>query len=366
MTTRLVSSPLRQRWSQLGNLGFMLVYGIPALLIGSTWLGAGSAQPQLWVWVPLAIGYVLVPLLQALWPYPAPLLDAGHCHGAWLLYHRCLLWFSLPAQLGMLYVATDYAVSGPLQGWSVLGHLLTTGVFSAIFAINISHELIHRPQALDRLLGGLLLSTVCFGTFKVVHVQIHHRYVATPFDFATARRGQSIYAFWWQCWVGNVRDAWHCERARLAKLQQPWWRSELLAWYSYSLLWLTLALALWGWQGGLFFLAQALLAIMKLDCINYLQHYGLTRRLGPDRRYEPVQAQHAWSQGLFVHDLLLLNLFRHGDHHAHPQLPYHLLRADRPAPQYPYNYALMVCLIFVPRLFQAVVHPILDSVEVEA
>lgn len=365
MATRLLSPP-RYRWSQLGNLGFLLVYAIPALFVGCTWLGAWSAQPQLWVWLPLAIGYGLVPALQAVWPHPVPLLEASHGRAPWPLYHRALLWLSLPAQLGMLYVATDYAVSGALHGWSYAGHLLTTGVLSAIFAINISHELIHRPQAVERTLGGLLLSTVWFGTFKVVHVQIHHRYVATPLDFATARRGQGIYGYWLQCFTGNVRAAWRCECARLATRQQRWWRSELLLWYGLSFLWLGLALALWGWPGALFFLAQAMLAIMKLDCINYLQHYGLTRRLGRDGRYEPVQERHAWSQGLFLHDLLLLNLFRHGDHHAHPQRPYHLLRLDRPTPRYPYNYALMVLLVFVPRLFQAVVHPILDRFEANA
>jgi alkane 1-monooxygenase len=354
-------SPPRQRLLALGNVSFIVVYAIPALLMGSVWLGRTTGYVNLWSWAPLLIAYGLVPLLQALWPRPVPLLpDAVGDSPPWRLYHRLLLWLSLPAQLAMLYLATDHWQAAALHGWGYAGHLLSTGIFSGMFAINLSHELIHRRQHLERGLGGVLLSTVGFGTFKVVHMQIHHRYVGTPLDFATARRGQSIYAFWRQCFRGNVREAVRCERQRCARTGQPLWRSELVLWYGLSGGWLALVLARWGWMGGGFFLAQSLLAIMKLDCINYLQHYGLTRRRDSTGRFEPVQEHHAWSQGLYLHDLFLLNLLRHGDHHAHPQRPYQLLRTYQDAPCYPYNYALMILLSFVPRLFRHVVHPVLD------
>lgn len=354
-------SQARKRYHALGNISFICIYAIPALLMGSVWLGRTTGYVNLCSWLPLVMGYGLVPLLQALWPRPLPLLpDTVGDRPPWGLYHRLLLWLSLPAQLAMLYVTTHHWQAAALHGWGYAGHLLTTGVFSGMFAINLSHELIHRRQRLERGLGGMLLSTVGFGTFKIVHVQIHHRYVGTPLDFATARRGQSIYSFWRQCLVGNICAALRCERQRCARTGQPLWRSELILWYGLSGGWFVLALLLWGWMGGVFFIAQGLLAIMKLDCINYLQHYGLTRRVDSTGRFEPVQKHHAWSQGLYLHDLLLVNLLRHGDHHAHPQRPYQLLRAYEETPHYPYNYALMILLAFVPGVFRSVVHPVLD------
>lgn len=354
-------SARRQCFRILGNLSFLFVYAIPAVFLVSVWLGRTTGYANLCSWLPLLLAYGLVPLLQALWPRPLPLLpeEVGN-NPAWQLYHRLLLWLSVPAQLAMLYVATAHWQAAALHGWGYAGHLLTTGIFSGMLAINLSHELIHHRQSLERCLGGVLLSTVGFGTFKIVHRQIHHRYVGTPLDFATARRGQSIYSFWRQCLVGNVSAALRCERQRCARTGKPLWRSELLLWYGLSGMWLALALTLWGWMGGVFFLAQSLLAIMKLDCINYLQHYGLTRRLDNTGRFEPVQEHHAWSQGFYLHDLFLLNLLRHGDHHAHPQRPYQLLRTYEDTPHYPYNYALMILLSFVPSVFRHVVHPILD------
>jgi alkane 1-monooxygenase len=105
---------------------------------------------------------------------------------------------------------------------------------------------------------------------------------------------------------------------------------------------------------------QALVATLMLDWTNYLQHYGLSRKLESDGRYEPVQAHHAWSQSLFIHDLVLFNLFRHGDHHVNPQRPYPALRADADVPRYPYDLAFMYGIALIPPLFQRIVHPTLE------
>src|SRR5262245_7037668 len=96
-------SPTRQHLPALGNISFACGYTIPALLIGSVWLGRTTSYVNLCSWLPLVIGYCLVPLLQALWPHPRPLLPDTIGDGPrWGRYHRLLLWLSLPAQLTML------------------------------------------------------------------------------------------------------------------------------------------------------------------------------------------------------------------------------------------------------------------------
>lgn len=342
-------------------IGFLLAYAIPGLLIACIWLGTVFGCLDVMVFVPLLVGYVAVPIIQWCLPHvPPPPPAEVQQSAAWRIYHRLLLLLALPAQLAMLAVATEAWVNGGVGMAGRLGLLLTTGVFSAMFAINIAHHLIHQRHRLARALGGVLLSTVGFGSFKVIHLRVHHRYVGTPLDFATARRGQTIYAFWRQSFVGNFATALRLERRRLARTGRGPWRSELMAWSACSLFWLGLGAAFWGWQGVVFLVLQAVLAMMKLDCINYLQHYGLTRERDADGRPQPVGPQHAWTQALFLHDLILLNLPRHADHHVNPERPFELL-ADRPeAPRYPYNYALMVGLLLVPPLFRRVVHPCLD------
>jgi len=345
-------------------MGFLVVFLIPGIVMLSVALGAVYGFPNLAIWSPWFVGYVLVPFVQMRWPREPVHLSAERASSAgWTAYYRILPLLALPVQLAMLAVTTAAFVSGRYNGAGLIILTLTTGVFSAMFAVNTAHELIHRRDGLDRALGGLLLSTVSFGTFKVVHLQVHHRYVGTPLDFATARRGQTIYSFWLQSLAGNFAEAIRRERTRLRRAGKRAWHSELVPWFACTLLWLAASVQWWGWRGGLFFLMQSVIAIMYLDVINYLQHYGLTRQLGSGGRPEPVQDHHSWTAAMFLDDLLLLNLTRHAHHHSQPQHPYQLLTDSPDAPRYPYSYGVMTMLLLVPALFRRVVHPCLDEFE---
>jgi alkane 1-monooxygenase len=345
-------------------MGFLVVFLIPGIVMLSVAVGAMSGYPNLAIWAPWIVGYVIVPFVQMRWPRePLQTSPERAASPAWTAYYRILPLLALPVQLAMLDVTTTAFVSGryDVPGRTVL--TLTTGIFSAMFAVTIAHELIHRRERLDRILGGLLLSTVSFGTFKIVHLQVHHPHVGTPLDFATARRGQTIYSFWLQSLAGNFLEAVRRERMRLRRSGKPAWNSELVPWSACTLLWLAGSMHWWGPLGGLFFLMQSLIAILYLDVINFLQHYGLTRRLGSGGRPEPVQDHHSWTAAMFLDDLLLLNLPRHAHHHSQPQRPYHLLQDSPDAPRYPYSYGVMTMLLLVPALFRRVAHPCLDRFE---
>jgi alkane 1-monooxygenase len=174
-------------------MGFLLSFLVPALVIGSIWLGPRLGHPNAILALPFVTAYILVPVVEAVWPQAPFQLSAKKAAAAgWTSYYRVLPLLSVPAQLAMVATATAAFVSSSLNLPARILLVLTTGVFSAMFAITVAHELIHRRQKLDRFLGGVLLSTVSFGTFKIVHLQVHHPYVGTPLDFATARRGQTI------------------------------------------------------------------------------------------------------------------------------------------------------------------------------
>lgn len=355
------SQPLRRYFT---SLGFLAIYALPAIPMLSGWLGQSTSHPNAFACLPLVIAYGLPLLVSAIAPKgidPIP-KEIVQMPG-WQLYYRGLLWLSLPVQLSMLFITRQYWQAGTFNVWGSVAYLLSVGIYSGAFAITIGHELIHHSQRCDRILGGLLLSTVGFGSFKSVHLKIHHRYVATPLDFATAQRGQTIYGFWWRNLVGNVTEAIRCDRAELKRTKRAFWQSELLLWTAFSVLWLSLAIGLGQWQGGLFWILQALIGILKLDWTNYLQHYGLTRQQTADGHYEPVKATHAWSLEFFLLDFALINLMRHGEHHARPQQLYPTLKNEAAAPQYPYNYAAMYFLSLVPSLFRRVVHPCLDQIQ---
>jgi alkane 1-monooxygenase len=208
-----------------------------------------------------------------------------------------------------------------------------------------------------------LLSTVGLGSFKTSHLQIHHHLVGTPLDFSTARRGQSLYGFWRQSLVGNFYDAFRAEHKHLAKAGRSMWHSELLIWYGWTVLWLAIAILLWGAVGAVFFVVQGFIAVMKLDCINYLQHYAMVRNRLPNGHFEHVQPHHTWSNDRIIDDFVLLNLPRHAEHHVHAHTPDHLLRPQPTSPQYPYCYGWMCLIALVPPLFWRIVHPYLEANE---
>jgi alkane 1-monooxygenase len=175
-------------------MGFLVTFLIPGIVILSVAVGATYGYPNLAIWAPLFVGYVIVPIVQMRWPREIETPPERVASPAWTAFYRILPLLALPAQLAMLAVTTAAFVSGRYDALGLIVLTVTTGMFSAMFAVNIAHELIHRRERLDRILGGLLLSTVSFGSFKIVHLQVHHPYVGTPLDFATARRGQNIYS----------------------------------------------------------------------------------------------------------------------------------------------------------------------------
>ena len=263
----------------------------------------------------------------------------------------------------------------PLQLWNVLsgvvvatqlnsvlawiGWIVSIGTISSVMAITVAHELIHKNERLEQLTGGILLATVCYGGFKIEHVRGHHVHVSTPDDASSARFGESLYGFVPRAICRNVRNAWRLEAQRLQQKGLPVWsrHNELLGWHGLSLAFALLLFALFGWQGLLLFLGQSLVAIVLLETVNYIEHYGLHRRRGDDGRYERVTHQHSWNSSHRLSNLLLFHLQRHSDHHAFPKRRYPILRHFDDSPQLPAGYPAMVVLAWLPPLWFAVMNP---------
>jgi alkane 1-monooxygenase len=122
---------------------------------------------------------------------------------------------------------------------------------------------------------------------------------------------------------------------------------------------LALALALGGWEGLGLFLMQAGVAVWQLELVNYVEHYGLTRRHLGQGRYEPVRPRHSWNASQRASNWLLINRQRHSDHHCKPDRRYPLLQtyAEDEAPLLPWGYPVMTTLAMVPPLWRRVMNP---------
>ncbi|UWN50030.1 Alkane 1-monooxygenase 2 [Alcanivorax sp. ALC70] len=114
---------------------------------------------------------------------------------------------------------------------------------------------------------------------------------------------------------------------------------------------------LFGWQGVLFFCAQSFVAAFTLEVINYIEHYGLHRRVKDNGRYERVTPAHSWNSNYLLTNLALFQLQRHSDHHAYAKRRYQVLRHYEESPQLPGGYAAMYVLALFPPLWKKVMNP---------
>src|SRR5699024_8093820 len=114
------------------------------------------------------------------------------------------------------------------------------------------------------------------------------------------------------------------------------------------------ALGAFGWSIAPWLAAQAAIGALVLEAVNYLEHYGLLREPQAGGRLGPVLPEHSWNGDHPGSNVLLLNLQRHSDHHAHGGRRYQALRSHDEAPQLPAGYALMVLMALFPPLWRIV------------
>jgi alkane 1-monooxygenase len=275
-------------------------------------------------------------------------------------YYRWCTYLFIPIQYAGLIFACWLWSSGDLNTIESLGLALTMGVVGGI-AINTAHELGHKRASSEKWLSRVALAQTGYGHFFIEHNRGHHVKVATPEDPASARLGESFWAFLPRTVVGSLNSAWEIETARLDRLGKSHWgvhNDVLSAWAMTVVLFGGLA-AVFGPVVLPYLLVQAVIGFSLLEVVNYLEHYGLLRQKREDGRYERCRPEHSWNSNNVASNVLLYHLQRHSDHHANPTRRYQALRHVDEAPQLPTGYAGMIVLAWFPPLWRRVMDPIL-------
>ncbi|MFI5721012.1 alkane 1-monooxygenase [Nocardia sp. NPDC051750] len=277
-------------------------------------------------------------------------------------YYRWCTFLFLPIQFIGLVIAGYMWTSPELALIDKLGLTATLGIVSGV-GINAAHELGHRAEHLERWLAKIALAQSGYGHFFIEHNRGHHVRVATPEDPASARFGESLWAFIPRSIVGGFRSALTLERERLSRKGKRWFcrDNQLLQAWSMSVVLFGSMILVFGPGLIPFLVLQAAIGIGLLETVNYLEHYGLLRARRADGRYERCSPRHSWNSDRLVTNVFLLHLQRHSDHHANPGRRYQTLRSSDEAPQLPFGYATMLLIAAVPPLWRAVMdHRVLD------
>ena len=320
----------------------LLVFAcLPALVAWGLWSAPAS------VWFVILGVQAAIALLERLpglqhSPPPAPTDTA---------WDRATPRLHVVLQLGLLAFGTALCATGqPSVGLVVLAGL-AVGWVTGSMGITLAHELGHSRSALDRAAAWLLMGSVLYAHFMVEHYRGHHVRAATAQDPASARLGESLWRFLPRTLWGGWRSAWALESARLQRHRRSWLTSPLAWAVGGQLAWLCALGATWGWRAVLFWVVQAAHAVLLLETVNYIEHYGLQRRQeGEDGRFEPFGAGHAWGADHRISNFLLVNLQRHADHHMHPWKPYATLQ-EQDGPRLPASYAGCVFLAWCSPLW---------------
>lgn len=269
-----------------------------------------------------------------------------------------LLYLNIPI-IYFLIFKTIATIQGEVHVLEMTGFLLNLGIVLGTAGINVAHEIGHRNGIWNKIAASSLLIPSLYGHFTLEHNTGHHKWVATPDDPATAKFGQSIYQFWRSVVPGVYSKAWELSFIKMEREGKPKFHySNELIWISLSQL-LLFAFFFWigGWPVLFFCLGAALVSFSLLECIDYVEHYGLERKKLPSGKYERVNYQHSWNSDHDLGRIFLYELTRHTDHHMNANRKYQVLRHMDNCPELPYGYPASILMALVPPIWFKVMNP---------
>ncbi len=258
----------------------------------------------------------------------------------------------MPLSLSSVLIFGFWKTSKSTISWYDLISLsVSCGILLGAFGITSAHELVHRRSKFLRGLGVFLLMLVNFAHWGIEHVYGHHKNVSTPYDPASARRNEIIYSFWIREYFGSLVSSF---RISPLKFSIYWFMTAVSGFIIYRFLNVTALL---------FWLIASLTAILLLQTVDYIEHYGLYRKETSNGRFEPFTFRHAWDSDSWLTNSLLFNLGLHSHHHEKASLSFVRLNSNPAAPRMPVGYSFTVVLALFPFLYIPFMNRKLDNLK---
>ena len=234
-----------------------------------------------------------------------------------------------------------------------LGRILSMGLVCGGYGINVAHELGHRNNKFEQFLSKTLLLSSLYMHFFIEHNRGHHKRVSTKEDPSSARYGENIFSFWIRSVFTGYISAWNIEFLRLKRLKKFKFslENEMLRFQLIQVFFVSSIYFVFGTQITIYFLFAAVMGFLLLETVNYIEHYGLQRKININGKYERVQPFHSWNSNHPVGRIMLFELSRHSDHHFNASRKYQVLKNHDNSPEMPTGYPGMMILSLIPPLW---------------
>ncbi len=338
---------------------YLLAYLTPAFAFIGIWLGGP--------WSPAAVYFAfgIIPVMELISPehdsnIPAE-KEQKYTSNRFFLY---LLYLNVFILYGLIAYFSWTVTHRPLTLFEFIGMTGSLGIIIGT-NINVAHELGHKHHPLDQWLAKILLVPAFYNHFTIEHNLGHHKDVGTPWDPATSRKNEILYAFWIRCISGTYRNAWKLTLKTLERENASFFsfRNGMLWGHAAQLTYLSIAWAYGGWVLVACLVGAGIVGFLLLESVNYIEHYGLTRKLLPSGKYERVETFHSWNSNHEAGRIFLYELTRHADHHYKSTRPYQVLRHWDESPQLPYGYPMSILISFFPPLWFSIMNPRVEEIE---
>ena len=277
----------------------------------------------------------------------------------WILY--AIVLFQVP----MLFLFFNSMQEESLSWVDRLGRIATMGMLCGTFGINVGHELGHRVNKFEKWLAKLSLMTSLYMHFYIEHNKGHHKNVATPEDPSSARFGEPVYTFWFRTIFYSYLSAWKIANQEMEKKGKRKWglENEMVQAHIIQLGFLLTIYFMYGFAILGYYLVAAVMGILLLETVNYIEHYGLSRILIAEGKYERARPAHSWNSNHVIGRMMLFELSRHSDHHFMASRKYQVLKHHEDAPQMPTGYPGMMLLSLFPPAWFMVMNKRIDSLK---
>ncbi|MEM9579701.1 MAG: alkane 1-monooxygenase [Pseudomonadota bacterium] len=322
---------------------------ICATLVLVAGLCLGAVLGGIWVWGALIYVTVfaygvdrLTPVLLANAPADAEFPAADPLSVALALAHLVVLG---------LAVRSLALSDAPLPEKMAL--FLAVSLFAGQVGHPNAHELIHRSGRRLRQLGKLVYISILMGHHASSHPLVHHVHVGTADDPVSAPLGRGFWRFFGRAWLGSFKAGARAESKRRNAHAQGLHPYVIYIGGAAAVLGLAFAIA--GPGGVLIWIAISGYAQLQIFLSDYVQHYGLRRRMQENGKPEPVGPEHSWNTPHRFSGALMLNAPRHSDHHTHPARVYPALQLDpETMPTLPYSLPMMAVIALFPPLWRSI------------